>query len=101
MFFKSSVAFSSQIIGGQLATVIGGRSVVGLAIFVGSLVTLLSPIAARGHINAFIALRAALGVTQGAVFPALQSMWSVWAPPFERSVLTGITFAGAQVGNGK
>ena len=118
-------AFRSQIVGGQLATIVGGRAVVGAAILVGALVTLLSPIAARMHVYVFFGLRAMLGVTQGksgnkthntnfekkkkifynqflgAVFPALQQMWSVWAPPHERSLLTGITFAGAQVGNGR
>ncbi|EJW72494.1 hypothetical protein WUBG_16598, partial [Wuchereria bancrofti] len=26
-------------------------------------------------------------------------MWSMWAPPLERSLLTGVTYAGAQIGN--
>ncbi|KAE9412221.1 hypothetical protein Angca_010168, partial [Angiostrongylus cantonensis] len=36
---------------------------------------------------------------QGATFPAMHTMWSVWGPPLELSVLTGVTYAGAQIGN--
>ncbi len=26
-------------------------------------------------------------------------MWALWSPPMERSLLTGLTYAGCQVGN--
>ncbi|CAD5217471.1 unnamed protein product [Bursaphelenchus okinawaensis] len=90
---------SSQILGGQLATIIGGRYVVGAAAIVNVIATLASVAAARTNIMFFIGLRAVLGACQGAMFPAMQQMWSVWAPPMERSLLTGVSFAGAQVGN--
>lgn len=27
------------------------------------------------------------------------SMWALWAPPLERGLLTGVSYAGAQIGN--
>ncbi|CAD5222603.1 unnamed protein product [Bursaphelenchus xylophilus] len=90
---------SSQILGGQLATMIGGRKVVGYAALINVVATLASVAAARSSVVFFIALRAVLGACQGAMFPAMQQMWSVWAPPMERTLLTGISFAGTQVGN--
>ncbi|KAI6177635.1 MFS domain-containing protein [Aphelenchoides bicaudatus] len=87
---------SSQIIGGTLGncgwwTASSWRR--------NGLATLLSPIAARLNVVSFIVLRALLGLSQGSVFPAMQQMWSLWAPPLERSLLTGVSFAGAQIGN--
>lgn len=89
----------SQVIGGYLAAKIGGRIVIGATSFAGSILTLISPAAANTHVNAFVAVRALLGFVQGATFPAFHTMWSVWAPPLERSLLTGVTYAGAQIGN--
>ena len=31
---------------------------------------------------------------KGGIFPVMHVMWSHWAPPLERSKLTGITYAG-------
>lgn len=90
---------SSQILGGYLASRFGGRNIIGATVVGGSLLTLLSPLAARVDVSAFIGLRVLLGFFQGSTFPAMHSMWSLWAPPMERSVLTGISYAGAQIGN--
>ncbi|KHN71025.1 putative transporter C38C10.2 [Toxocara canis] len=38
-------------------------------------------------------------IFQGVVFPAFHALWSQWAPPLERSLLTGISYAGNQIGN--
>ncbi len=37
-------------------------------------------------------------VCQGVAFPAMHNMWSKWAPPLERSKLTGFSYAGTQAG---
>ena len=29
----------------------------------------------------------------------MHAIWSQWAPPLERSILVGFTYAGAQIGN--
>uniref|UniRef100_A0A914W490 Major facilitator superfamily (MFS) profile domain-containing protein n=1 Tax=Plectus sambesii TaxID=2011161 RepID=A0A914W490_9BILA len=89
----------SQILGGLLAGRFGGKMVLGSTVFGAAVITLLSPIAARTHVYALIVLRALLGFCQGVTFPCLHTMWSHWSPPLERSLLTGMTYAGAQIGN--
>lgn len=39
--------------------------------------TVLSPPAARLNVALFVVLRALLGLSQGAIFPAIQQMWSL------------------------
>uniref|UniRef100_A0A914C6I4 Major facilitator superfamily (MFS) profile domain-containing protein n=2 Tax=Acrobeloides nanus TaxID=290746 RepID=A0A914C6I4_9BILA len=90
---------SSQILAGYLASRYGGRLVIGVTVLGGALITLLSPLAANLNVYTFIGLRAILGFFQGSTFPAMHHLWSVWAPPLERSLLTGISYAGAQIGN--
>ncbi|EYB80952.1 hypothetical protein Y032_0396g676 [Ancylostoma ceylanicum] len=89
----------SQILGGYLASRFGGKLIVLITIFVSSLLTLASPLAARTSPYLLAGLRAAIGFLQGALFPAMHTLWSVWAPPLELSVLTGLTYAGTQIGN--
>ncbi|KAK6101024.1 Major Facilitator Superfamily protein [Brugia malayi] len=89
----------SQIIGGYLAGRYGGRLVIGITVLGSAILTLISPLAATTSVFAFIVARALMGFMQGAIFPAFHTMWSVWAPPLERSLLTGLTYAGAQIGN--
>ncbi|TKR77023.1 hypothetical protein L596_018073 [Steinernema carpocapsae] len=96
-FFWGYIA--SQVLGGYLAARIGGRIVLGVTILTGSVLTLLSPWAAELHVYVFVGLRALLGFVQGVYFPAMHTMWSQWAPPLERSLLTGISYAGGQIGN--
>uniref|UniRef100_A0AAF5PQM1 Major facilitator superfamily (MFS) profile domain-containing protein n=4 Tax=Wuchereria bancrofti TaxID=6293 RepID=A0AAF5PQM1_WUCBA len=90
---------SSQILGGYLASRYGGRLVIGITVLGCAILTLLSPVAAATSVFAFIIARAIIGFMQGAIFPAYHAMWSMWAPPLERSLLTGVTYAGAQIGN--
>uniref|UniRef100_A0A915PEA0 Major facilitator superfamily (MFS) profile domain-containing protein n=1 Tax=Setaria digitata TaxID=48799 RepID=A0A915PEA0_9BILA len=89
----------SQIPGGYLAGRYGGRLVIGFMILGSAILTLISPIAATTSVFAFIAARVLLGFMQGGIFPAFHTMWSLWAPPLERSLLTGLTYAGSQIGN--
>ncbi|VDM93154.1 unnamed protein product, partial [Litomosoides sigmodontis] len=89
----------SQILGGYLAGRYGGRLVIGFVVLGCAVLTLISPLAATFSVFTFIIARALIGFMQGAIFPAYHAMWSVWAPPLERSLLTGVTYAGAQIGN--
>uniref|UniRef100_A0A915BNU4 Major facilitator superfamily (MFS) profile domain-containing protein n=1 Tax=Parascaris univalens TaxID=6257 RepID=A0A915BNU4_PARUN len=89
----------TQVLGGYLSALMGGKIVIGSAVLASAVLTLLSPIAATTHVYIFIVIRAALGVVQGTVFPAYHTFFSLWAPPMERSFLVGLTLSGAQVGN--
>ncbi|KAF8357979.1 slc-17.2 [Pristionchus pacificus] len=89
----------SQVLGGMIAAKFGGKRVILGAMLLAAIFTLMSPVAARTHMFGLMGMRAAIGFTQGAVFPAMHSMWSQWAPPQESSVLTSISYAGTQFGN--
>ncbi|CAJ0941698.1 unnamed protein product, partial [Mesorhabditis belari] len=89
----------SQVLGGYLATRFGGKRVILYTVLGSSVLTLLSPIAARTHHWLLYGLRIVIGFLQGATFPAMHTMWALWGPPLERSVLTGVSYAGAQIGN--
>uniref|UniRef100_F1KWA8 Transporter n=1 Tax=Ascaris suum TaxID=6253 RepID=F1KWA8_ASCSU len=89
----------TQVLGGYLSALVGGKIVIGTAVLASAVLTLMSPVAATTHVYIFIAIRAALGVVQGTVFPAYHTLFSLWAPPMERSFLVGLTLAGAQIGN--
>ncbi|PIO74979.1 hypothetical protein TELCIR_03013, partial [Teladorsagia circumcincta] len=83
-----------KVLGGYLASRFGGKRVILATILGSSLLTLASPVAARTHAYILAGLRVAIGFLQGATFPAMHTMWSVWGPPLELSVLTGVSYAG-------
>ncbi|VBB33275.1 unnamed protein product, partial [Acanthocheilonema viteae] len=89
----------SQILGGYLAGRYGARLVIGFTVLGSAILTVISPLAATISVFAFIIARVLIGFMQGAIFPAFHTMWSLWSPPLERSLLTGLTYAGAQIGN--
>ncbi|KAL3112017.1 hypothetical protein niasHT_011295 [Heterodera trifolii] len=90
---------TSQMLGGLLAARVGAKSVILCSMLTASLLSLFSPGAARMHVSLFILIRALLGFSQGVMFPAMHCLWSNWAPPLERGLLTGVSYAGAQIGN--
>lgn len=61
--------------------------------------TLFCPLAAYSSAGTFIALRSVMGVVEGVAFPSIYEVWSKWAPPLERSRLSGISYAGTYVGS--
>lgn len=84
--------------GGILATRYSGKHVMGLSLLAAALLTLLVPVVARANIQGLMALRFITGASQGFVSPAMQSLWTHWAPPLESSRLRSIGFAGSQLG---
>ncbi|KAK7861723.1 hypothetical protein R5R35_014581 [Gryllus longicercus] len=75
----------TELPGGRLAEVIGGRRVFGYSMLVASVVTLLTPAAAHLSVIAVIVLRVVLGFMLGATWPAIHPMTAQWIPPMERS----------------
>ncbi|XP_048729076.1 sialin-like isoform X2 [Ostrea edulis] len=85
----------TQIPGGWLAEVFGGKKLFGLGVLCTAILTLLTPLAARWNLYVFIALRVIEGIGEGVTFPAMNAMWGKWAPLWERSKLLSFTYAGA------
>ncbi|XP_055598838.1 sialin [Uranotaenia lowii] len=75
----------TELPGGRLAEVIGGRRVFGYSMLCASLLTLLLPLAAYTDYIAVVILRAVLGFFLGASWPAIHPLTAVWIPPMDRS----------------
>ncbi|XP_041361021.1 LOW QUALITY PROTEIN: uncharacterized protein LOC121377181 [Gigantopelta aegis] len=88
----------TQIPGGYLAATFGAKRLFAYGILCTSVLTLLTPVAARLHLGVLIALRVVEGLGEGVTFPSMHAMWGNWAPVWERSKLTGFAYAGAQLG---
>ncbi|XP_035828102.1 sialin [Aplysia californica] len=88
----------TQLPGGWLASRFGGKRLFGLGVLCTSVLTLLTPVAARTSEYLFIALRILEGIGEGVTFPAMYAIWGQWAPVWERSRLVAFTTAGAQFG---
>ena len=87
-----------QIPGGWLADRYGGRWFCGGSILLSSMVSLLTPIAARTHIGILVFLRILAGLGQGALFPSVQWLLGHWAQPRYISTIVSITISGADGG---
>ncbi|XP_077984286.1 sialin-like [Glandiceps talaboti] len=89
---------SSQIFGGWLEKYIGGKIVFGGSMSIASILTLLSPLAARAGFWVYFAVRISIGLSQGVIFPVHHQMWGKWAPPLERTALISIGPSGCNAG---
>lgn len=85
----------TEIPGGRLAELIGGRRVFGHSMLWASLLTLLTPAAAYLDYRAVVFLRALLGLTLGASWPAIHPMTAVWIKPMDRSKFMSNMMASA------
>lgn len=88
----------TQIPGGRLAEIYGGKLVYGLGVFITAVLTLLTPIAARWNLPALVALRAIEGLAEGVTYPAIHVMVANWVPPFERSTFSSVVYCGCNIG---
>ena len=91
----------SQVFGAVLSVKFGSIRVCNCVIFIGSVLTVLTPFAARISYLALVACRFILGFAHGMLWPAISTLWSFWAPPSERSTLMSIARSGSQLGNVK
>lgn len=89
----------TQILGGWLSLKIGGKLTAAFTILLGSVCTLLIPLAARTDYYFLIAIRFLTGFFHGSMFPSLGSIWTNWLPANERSRLLGLANSGAYIGN--
>ncbi|XP_071133211.1 sialin-like [Mytilus edulis] len=88
----------TQMPAGWIATRYGGKIVTGWSMFVSMIFTLLTPFAARTSYIFAVVVRIVIGLSTGAVFPAMHSLLGNWVPPSERSKFTAMTYSGTQLG---
>ncbi|KAG4066879.1 hypothetical protein HA402_012946 [Bradysia odoriphaga] len=75
----------TELPGGRLAELIGGRRVFGHSMLWASIITLFTPGAAYLDYKVVVFLRALLGLMLGASWPAIHPMTAVWIKPMDRS----------------
>uniref|UniRef100_A0A1B6LE48 Major facilitator superfamily (MFS) profile domain-containing protein n=1 Tax=Graphocephala atropunctata TaxID=36148 RepID=A0A1B6LE48_9HEMI len=84
---------------GVIADTLGGKHVFGGGILVSAFLSLSFPTLARLSPYAFMAGRVIQGFGQGCMFPSTSALVAKWAPPNERSTMTGIVQTGVMFGN--
>ncbi|XP_025424913.1 sialin-like [Sipha flava] len=75
----------TELPGGRMAEMIGARPVFGYSMLLASMVTLLTPMAAKIGYYCIIFCRVFLGFTLGVTWPAILPIAANWIPPNERS----------------
>lgn len=88
----------TQLPGGRLAELWGGKWLYGLGVLVTAIFTLLTPWAAQTSAYMLVAVRIMEGLGEGVTFPAMHAMLAKWSPPNERSKMGSRVYSGAQFG---
>ncbi|KAM3965175.1 putative inorganic phosphate cotransporter [Aphomia sociella] len=88
----------TQIPGGRIAEIFGGKLVYGVGVLLTALFTILSPIAAFVDFKFFIVVRVLEGLGEGVTYPAMHAMLARWIPPLERSKFAAYVYAGSNIG---
>nr|CAD7448203.1 unnamed protein product [Timema bartmani] len=92
----------TQILGGWLASRVGGNKVYGIGIAATSILTIVMPAVTyfpdHAVIPMIILVRVVEGLFEGVTYPCIHAVWARWAPPLERSRMASLAFAGSYVG---
>lgn len=95
-FFIGYMLF--MFVSGLLAKRFGGKRVLGLAVLIWSLFTLLTPPMAALSLGALIAARIGMGMGEAAMFPAAVELYSRWVPVTERTRAMARLLSGIPLG---
>ena len=90
---------TTQIAGGRAADKKGGRLVLALGVTGWSLMTVLTPIAARTSLPFLFVVRALLGVGEGVAMPAMNAIVATWVPQEEKSRSLSFIYSGMYAGS--
>ena len=88
----------SMTLGGYLADKYGGKKVLGYALIIWSLFTIVTPFFAYSGLWWLIFIRILLGLGEGVTFPAWHSIYARWIPFTERTRAVGFTNSGIAAG---
>ncbi|XP_058526249.1 probable small intestine urate exporter [Ochotona princeps] len=91
-------SFVAPIPVGYVAGVLGAKYVVGVGLFITSVLSFFIPLSADAGVATLIAVRVIQGIAQDMVLTGQYSLWVRWAPPLERSQLISIAISGAALG---
>ncbi|XP_005184461.1 sialin isoform X1 [Musca domestica] len=88
----------TQIPGGRMAELIGGKLIYGYGVLITAIFTLLTPIAAYWDLPMLILVRVLEGMGEGVTYPAMHVMLAHWIPPNERNKFAAVVYAGSNIG---
>jgi len=81
-----------------LADRFGGRLLFGGGVLLSSVISLLTPAAARLHLSVFVLLRVLSGLGNGVLYPAVHALVVRWSAPKHRTLSVTIVLVGEFVG---
>ncbi|XP_061050875.1 probable small intestine urate exporter [Eubalaena glacialis] len=92
-------SFLAPIPSGYLAEIFGTKYLAGAGMFITSVLTLFTPLAADTGVTLLIVLQIIQGIVQVMLLTSQYSIWARWAPPTERSQLITIAVSGSVLGS--
>ena len=84
----------TQVPGGRVAEIYGGKWVFFVAIVMNVAATLLCPICSQAGFEYLILMRIFMGLGGGLTFPAMNVLVAEWAPKQERSTMSSLVYGG-------
>jgi len=88
----------TQMPGGTLAEIFGGKWIFGIGILMTSIFTVIMPWAAKTDLRLLVAVRVLEGLGEGVTFPVMHAMLAKWAPPLELSKMATFIYTGSTLG---
>lgn len=88
----------TQVPGGRMAELVGGKRIYGYGVLITALFTLLTPLAAYWDLPLLVLVRILEGMGEGVTYPAMHAMLAHWIPPLERNKFAAIVYAGSNIG---
>ena len=88
----------TQVPGGRLAEVYGGKWVFWVAVLINTFAVLLIPVCSMAGYQYLILMRILMGLGAGLTFPAMNVLIGKWAPETERSTISSIVYSGTSLG---
>lgn len=88
----------TQIPGGRMAELIGGKLIYGYGVLITAIFTILTPICAYWDLPSLILVRILEGMGEGVTYPAMHVMLAHWIPPLERNKFAAVVYAGSNIG---
>ncbi|XP_017116101.1 putative inorganic phosphate cotransporter [Drosophila elegans] len=88
----------TQVPGGRMAELYGGKKIYGYGVLVTAIFTLLTPLAAHWDLPLLVLVRILEGMGEGVTYPAMHAMLAHWIPPLERNKFAAVVYAGSNIG---
>ncbi|XP_067658488.1 uncharacterized transporter slc-17.2-like [Haliotis asinina] len=84
---------------GFISKKFGAKKVVGISMTISSVLNLLTPFGARGHMYLLIGMRVIIGCFSGTIQPSSQELWGHWAPDQEKVQIVSWALSGVNIGS--